>query len=164
MTTIARDSTGRTHNENRYYLRPSDNGQGRVRDVTIYDPNARTRITLTPATQIAAVVVLPAPKERSAMRVVPREQQREDLGFTQIAGLTVHGYRQFRTIPEGQDGNDRAITITDEYWYSDQLRMNITLKHTDPRHGTQVVTLTQLGLEEPDPKMFEIPAEYTVQN
>jgi hypothetical protein len=119
---------------------------------------------LTPATQIAAVVVLPAPKERSATRVVPREQQREDLGFTQIAGLTVHGYRQFRTIPEGQDGNDRAITITDEYWYSDQLRMNITLKHTDPRHGTQVVTLTQLRLEEPDPKMFEIPAEYTVQN
>jgi hypothetical protein len=42
--------------------------------------------------------------------------------------------------------------------------MNITLKHTDPRHGTQVVTLTQLRLEEPDPKMFEIPAEYTVQN
>jgi hypothetical protein len=42
--------------------------------------------------------------------------------------------------------------------------MNITLKHTDPRHGTQFVTLTQLSRDEPDAKMFEVPAEYKVRN
>ena len=76
----------------------------------------------------------------------------------------MHGFRQPRTIPEGEDGNERAITITDEYWYSDELRMNITLKHTDPRHGTQSVVLTQLKREDPDAKIFEIPSGYTVQN
>jgi hypothetical protein len=49
MTTIARDSRGRTHNENRYYLLPRDKGQGRIRDITIFDPTTHSRTTLIPA-------------------------------------------------------------------------------------------------------------------
>jgi TonB family protein len=160
MTTIARDSRGRTHNENRYYLRPSDNGHGRIRDVTIFDPTTRIRTRLTPATLQAAVTALSPKQPRSASPDIQPGPQREDLGSSSIGGLTVHGFRQSRTIPEGADGNDRPITITDEYWYSDELHMNITLKHTDPRHGIQFVTLTQLSRDEPDEKMFEVPAQY----
>ncbi len=142
MTTIARDSKGRTHNENRFYLRPSDHGEGRIRDITIFDPNTRTRTTLTPATQQAAVVSLPAPRQQpSGTPAIRSDSEREDLGFSSIEGLSVHGFRRSRTVPEGEDGNDRAITITDEYWYSDDLHMNITVKHADPRHGTQFVSL-----------------------
>jgi hypothetical protein len=97
------------------------------------------------------------------VRTIRQAPQREDLGSSEIAGISVHGFRQTHTIPEGREGNDRPITITDEYWYSDELHMNVTLKHTDPRHGTQFVTLTQLKRQEPDPKMFEIPPGYTVQ-
>jgi TonB family protein len=164
MTTVARDSKGRTHNENRYYLRPSDNGEGRIRDITIFDPNTRTRMTLNPATQQATVVVLPTPQRPSGSPAIRPEVQREDLGLSSIDGLTVHGFRRSRSIPEGEDGNDRSINVTDEYWYSDELHMNITVKHTDPRHGTQFVSLTQLKRDEPDPKMFEIPSGYAVQN
>jgi TonB family protein len=165
MTTIARDSKGRTHNENRFYLRPSDQGEGRIRDITIFDPSTRTRTTLTPATQQATVVSLAASRpQASETPAVRPDVQRDDLGFSSIEGLSVHGFRRSRTIPEGEDGNDRAITITDEYWYSDELHMNLSVKHTDPRHGTQLVSLTQLKREEPDPKMFEIPAGYAVQN
>lgn len=164
ITTIARDSKGRTHNENRYYLRPSDNGEGRIRDITIFDPNTRTRTTLAPATSQATVVVLPPPHPRSASMATRSEPEREDLGLSVIDGLNVHGFRQSRIIPEGEDGNDRSITITDEYWYSDELHMNITVKHADPRHGTQYVVLTQLKRDEPDPKMFEIPSGYAVEN
>ncbi|MBV9269374.1 MAG: energy transducer TonB [Acidobacteriaceae bacterium] len=163
MTTIARDSQGRTHNENRYYLTPSDNGQGRIRDITIFDPNTRTRTTLVPATMQATARVLPPKTAQSPLPVRPGIQ-REDLGISAIDGLTVHGYRQSRTIPAGADGNDQPITATDEYWYSDELHMNVTLKHSDPRHGTQVVTLTQLSRDEPDPKMFEVPPGYSVTN
>ncbi|MDQ2948481.1 MAG: hypothetical protein M3Y27_21510 [Acidobacteriota bacterium] len=67
-------------------------------------------------------------------------------------------------FPEAAAGNDRPITITDEYWYSDELHMNITLKHTDPQHGTQFVTLTQVSRGEPDEKLFEVPAEYKVRD
>jgi len=160
MTTIARDSIGRTHNENRYYLRPSDNGEGRIRDITIFDPVANTRTTLNPATQVATVVQLPARGPTTARQ----ELDREDLGFSTVEGLSVHGFRRTRTVPEGADGNDRAITITDEYWHSNELHMNVAVKHSDPRHGVQSVTLTQIKREEPDEKMFEIPAGYTVQN
>lgn len=163
MTTIARDSKGRTHNENRYDLSPSDNGQGRIRDITIFDPTTRVKTTLTPDAMQATVIAMPAAQPQPASRAIRPEIQREDLGMNTIDGLTVHGFRQSRTIPEGADGNDRPITITDEYWYSDELHMNITLKHTDPRHGTQFVTLTELSREEPDGKMFEIPAGYSVR-
>ena len=160
MTTIARDSRGRTHNENRYYLAPSDNGQGRVRDITIFDPATRVRTTLTRATLQATFTTLPAPRPRTALPATRPGIPREDLGVATIDGLEVHGFRQSSTIPTGAAGNDRPITITDEYWYSDELHMNITLKHTDPRQGTQFVVLTQLSRSEPDEKMFEIPAEY----
>jgi hypothetical protein len=162
MTTIARDSKGRTHNENRYYLRPSDNGQGRIRDITIFDPTTRIKTTLTPATLQAIVSSLPPQQQRPTLRAIRPGIEREDLGLSSIDGLTVHGFRQSRTIPEGANGNDRPITITDEYWYSDELHMNVTLKHTDPQHGTQFVTLTQLSRDEPDEKMFEVPTEYKV--
>jgi hypothetical protein len=163
MTTIARDSAGRTHNENRYSLSPADNGEGRIRDITIFDPNTRSKTTVVPATRSATVLVQPAPKLHPAVRAARQEPQREDLGSSEIAGISVHGFRQTHTIPEGREGNDRPITITDEYWYSDELHMNITVKHTDPRHGTQFVTLTQLKRQEPDPKMFEVPPGYTMQ-
>jgi len=166
MTTIARDSKGRTHNENRYYLRPSDQGEGRIRDITIFDPITRTRTTLNPSTNQATVAPLPPTRQQlsGTPSVRSRREGEEDLGFSSIEGLSVHGFRRSRTISEGEDGNDRAITITDEYWYSDDLHMNLTVKHADPRHGTQFVTLTQLKRDEPDPKMFEIPAGYAVQN
>jgi len=166
MTTIARDSRGRTHNENRYYLTPKDNGQGRIRDITIYDPATRIKTTLTPATLTATLAMpppaKPQPQQPPAPKVVRPPIPREDLGFSIIDGWPVHGYRQSSTIPAGATGNDKPITITDEYWYSDELHMNITLKHTDPQHGTQFVTLTQLSRNEPDAKMFEIPAEYKI--
>jgi hypothetical protein len=164
MTTIARDSKGRTHNENRHYLRPSDNGEGRIRDITIFDPTACIKTTLTPATLQATVSVLPPIQPHSASQASQPAIPREDLGSSSIDGLPVHGFRQSRTIPEGADGNERPITITDEYWYSDELHMKITLKHTDPRHGTQFVALTQISREEPDEKLFEVPAKYKVRD
>ena len=163
MTTIARDSKGRTHNENRYYLTPADNGQGRIRDITIFDPTTRTKTTLVPATMQATVTVVPPHESPSALPGIQPGPQREDLGISSIDGLSIHGFRQSRIIPEGLDGNDRPITITDEYWYSDELRMNIPLKPPDPRHGTQFVTLTQLSRDQPDEKMFEVPAGYNVR-
>ncbi|MGC9945991.1 MAG: hypothetical protein ABSF64_06430 [Bryobacteraceae bacterium] len=164
MTTIARDSKGRTHNENRYYLTPSDNGQGRIRDITIFDPTARIKTTLTPATLQAAVSTLPPPQPRDPARAARPGNRPEDLGWSSIDGLIVHGFLESRTIPQGADRNDRPLTITDEYWYSDELHMNITLRHTDPRYGTQFVTLTQLSRDEPDEKMFQVPAEYKVRD
>ena len=162
MTTIARDSKGRTHNENRYYLTPSDNGQGRIRDITIFDPTARIKTTLTPATLQAAVSTLPPPQPRDPARAARPGNRPEDLGWSSIDGLIVHGFLESRTIPQGADRNDRPLTITDEYWYSEELKVYLVLKHSDPRTGEQTVGITQIDRSEPDPSLFVIPSNYKV--
>ena len=63
-----------------------------------------------------------------------------------------------QTIP-AQD-NGKPIVVTDEYWYSDDLRINLMIKHNDPRTGSATLTVTQVERTEPDRAMFEIPANY----
>ena len=160
-TTIARDSKGRTHNENRYWVDPSSSGPARIRDITIVDPVAQTRTTLTPETLQAGVRHLPNQRQSD---ITSPDPEREELGVSTIDGLTVRAFRQTKTIPAGAQGRDEPLTITDEYWYSDDLQMNVRIKHTDLRHGMQILTVTELTREEPDPKLFEVPPEYSLRD
>jgi hypothetical protein len=75
-----------------------------------------------------------------------------------IEGLPVHGVRQSQTIPS--DNGGKGVVITDEYWYSEDLRINLVLKHNDPRTGGVIMTVTGINRSEPDPARFEIPAGY----
>jgi hypothetical protein len=50
--------------------------------------------------------------------------------------------------------------LVDEYWYSDDLHMNVMVKHSDPRKGSVTMTLTQASRTDPDPTLFEIPDGY----
>jgi hypothetical protein len=52
--------------------------------------------------------------------------------------------------------------ITDEYWYSEQLHINLLAKHSDPRTGQLTVTVTQLNPNEPALELFEVPPGYKV--
>jgi len=36
------------------------------------------------------------------------------------------------------------------------------VKRVDPRHGTQVINVTEISQAEPDPQWFKVPAGYTV--
>ncbi len=40
-------------------------------------------------------------------------------------------------------GTGHEITITDDYWYSDDLKVYLVLKHNDPRTGEQIVGIGQ---------------------
>jgi hypothetical protein len=79
-----------------------------------------------------------------------------------MENVAVHGTRQTRTIPPAVTGTGKEIVVTDEYWYSDELHMNMLTKHTDPRSGVQVVAITQVNRNEPDPALFQMPAGYKV--
>ena len=68
-----------------------------------------------------------------------------------------------RIVPPGAFGNDQAITIVDEYWYSDELGVDLVRRHSDPRSGEQVSELRDLQRTEPAPEMFNVPPNYTVQ-
>jgi hypothetical protein len=87
----------------------------------------------------------------------------EDLGSKSIEGVYATGSRSTVTIPAGQIGNRQPIQLVDEVWYSPDLQMNVMTKHSDPRSGDIVYRLTNVSRAEPDPTMFQAPADYKVK-
>src|SRR5262249_36670355 len=57
----------------------------------------------------------------------------EDLGSRTMEGVVAKGIRTTHTIPAGQIGNDRAITIVTEVWTSPDLKIVVYSKRSDPR-------------------------------
>jgi hypothetical protein len=61
-------------------------------------------------------------------------------------------------------GNDLPIIITTETWFSPELKVLVMSKSSDPRMGETTYKLTNLSRAEPDPTLFQIPADYTVKD
>ncbi len=100
--------------------------------------------------------------ERSAAPSHRSQMNREPLGTKVINGLSVEGFRTTQTIAEGEQGNDRPMLIVTETWTSPELKEVIETTHTDPRNGTTVTRLTITDRNNPDPALFEIPADYQI--
>jgi hypothetical protein len=98
----------------------------------------------------------------SAANSLPQNEftKEEDLGVHDMNGVPVHGVREIQTIPAANSSTGKEIVITDEYWYSDDLRINLVIKHSDPRTGSLTMTVDQIKRTEPDPALFEIPEGY----
>jgi hypothetical protein len=97
----------------------------------------------------------------SSERAAPKVEQ---LGWKLIEGLQAEGTRSTITIPAGEVGNDRPIEIVDEQWRSPDLQMIIHSKHSDPRMGETVYSLTNVNRAEPSPALFQVPPDYTIQD
>jgi hypothetical protein len=81
----------------------------------------------------------------------------EELGIQNMLGMPVHGIRETQELVNS--AGKEAIG-TDEYWYSDDLRMSLVAEHKFPNGGSLTVTVTQIARTEPDPALFGIPANY----
>jgi hypothetical protein len=93
----------------------------------------------------------------------PSESTTEDLGEQVLEGVLAHGTRETSTIPAGALGNQRAIVITSERWYSADIDAVVSSKTTDPRFGETSYKLVNVVREEPAPDLFTIPPGYEVQ-
>jgi hypothetical protein len=87
----------------------------------------------------------------------------EDLGAQAVEGVNAVGTRTTITIPAGQIGNERAIEIVDERWFSPDLKTMVMTRHSDPRSGEVVYRLTNINRTEPDHSLFEVPSDYTLR-
>jgi hypothetical protein len=139
--------------------------------IHLYDPQTRISTMLNPQERTfwtgtvnhPPSTVPPAPGYGSATgQGLPQNEftKEEDLGVHEMEGLLAHGFRETQTIPAENGGTGKEIVITDEYWYSDDLRINLMIKHSDPRTGTVTMTVVQVVRTEPDPSLFEIPDGY----
>ncbi len=164
---IARDFRGRTHNEMRAWI-PVDESEPRLTYCILYDPDSRSRTYVYPSTHLARQFILkpPAPASSPPGTANPLAPtvQKEDLGTDFQDGLQLTGIREIKTYPPGAIGNDHPLSITNEYWYSSDLHLNISVKRSDPRFGIQTVRITDLRRDEPDASLFEVPVNYRVVN
>jgi hypothetical protein len=90
------------------------------------------------------------------------EVSTEDLGTQTMEGVLVTGTRTTKTIPAGQIGNEKPISIVIEIWTSPELKTVVMSKRSDPRMGEQTFRLTNIVRAEPDASLFTVPADFKV--
>jgi len=167
---IGRDSIGHIHNESRTTVPASSDKTPELRHIHLYDPqtristeiNVRKRTFWTMTMNHPPSTVPPSVRFASPDNNVPPNEfaKQEDLGFQDVEGVRAHGIRETQTIPAESSDTGKEITVTDEYWYSDDLRINLIVKHNDPRTGSWSLTVTQITRTEPDAAFLQIPAGY----
>jgi hypothetical protein len=106
----------------------------------------------------------PATSFSTTIKADPAQVGKTDLGTQPVEGVPAQGTRITRTIEAGQMGNALPIIITTETWYSPELKVLVTSKSSDPRIGDTTYKLTNIQRAEPDPSLFQVPADYTIRD
>jgi len=172
---IYRDSQGRTRTETFIALPLPNADASTPASILIADPVAGTMFMLNPREHTARQIGpprqinAPAPVQRpvvvkSPVQPLPKRTAptQEDLGSRMMDGLLVQGRKITTTIPTGAQGNDRPMSIVTETWYSEELKITILRAMSDPRNGVHTTRVTQIDRSEPDPSLFQIPADYAI--
>jgi hypothetical protein len=118
--------------------------EGGQQDVRVFSPGAA-----------AGVAVFP---EGTSGMYEPAE----DLGEQVLEGLLVKGKRMTDTIPAGTIGNDRAIDIVTERWYSEDINAMVLERFSDPRVGETTYRLVNVVLGDPPQDLFQVPSGYEI--
>jgi hypothetical protein len=160
---VARDSQGSTRRVQ------SLAGLGRAADatriVTIVSPSERVQYRLDEARSVAYKLRLPpaptAPPQRKLSAGLAVKA--EGIGSRVIEGVKADGTRTTITLPPGNVGNDRPMEIISERWFSQDLQVVMMTRRVDPRFGETVYRLIRLTREEPPRHLFEVPADYLIE-
>lgn len=86
----------------------------------------------------------------------------EELGERNFDGVTASGSRMRMSIAAGAIGNEQAIEVSTESWYSPALKAVVLRKRSDPRFGEITYRLVNISLGEPDAALFRVPEDYQV--
>jgi len=166
---VYRDSAGRVRHEMSMPALGSLTGSKQApRVVFISDPVAGYHYVLHADTKTVDRIPAPpadASKDRAARPPRDGEQvAKESLGTQVIEGVNAEGTRITRTILAGTIGNDKAIQIVTERWYSPDLQTVVLVKHSDPWWGESTLRLTNITRTEPAAAMFALPSDYAVND
>ena len=173
QSTEYRDSQGRVRREVPFKLATPATGATEGTMIIISDPVAGKRYVLNPQKKTAHEMPLHGPRPATAGAETSSTAgpagafqdtvSTEQLGAKTILGLQATGTRVTRTIPAGQIGNAKPITVVTERWVSTDLQIPLTVTHTDPMMGTMSSTVTSVTRGEPDASLFQVPSDYKVE-
>ena len=157
--------------------------QGSVTDVNVHDPVARTHTFWSTLAKRATVHPQPGSvqthgcSERSAASEThstgihavagasPARPTVENLGTDTIQGIEARGTRHTTTIPTGEIGNEAPLVSTYETWTAikpDLHQLLVRQINDDPRQGKTTWELTSFTQGDPDPALFQPPADYEI--
>ena len=158
---IYRDRSGRTRREQKIEAMGPSSPMAVGSFIVISDPVAKTDFILDPARKsLRKFERLETGQDTPKPLGAPRG---EDLGERTIEGLVCHGERRTTTIPAGQMGNARPLSIVSETWYSSAIDAIVQSTTHDPRFGDTAYTLRNVTLAEPPANVFHAPADYTIE-
>jgi hypothetical protein len=175
---VYRDSSGRVRRDQVLAAVGSWMPNEQPKTAIIDDPVAHFHYILNPDRQTAARFPAPdaskfkRPPSSSANGANPPNDpprhrgpgtmEKTSLGTQTIEGVQATGTKSVLTIEAGAIGNDQAIQIVSEEWYSPDLKTVVLSKKSDPRFGDVIYSLTQINRNEPDPTLFQVPSNFTV--
>lgn len=177
-----RDSEGRTRTERQPFAGSALPAPVKTKippSVHIYDPVAGYSYTLDAQKQIAHRVAVTVPNPAQALirtnppnaisdkkvfrhEIPGRNHKQEALGTQMVEGIEAVGTRMTMTTAAGVEGNDRPLKRVCEHWRSEEMKITILSKCSDPRMGETVTGVANLERSEPDPKLFQVPPDYTI--
>lgn len=180
QTNVYRDSSGRVRTEET--ITPdASTGKAPYTIVTIHDYVAGKSYELNSSTMTAFERPLHTPRTPPADGTAAPQgrrggggggaqsaQLRPNLVRTQLSpqnvnGVLAAGTQHIETIPAGAVGNTRPIQTSRTTWVSNDLKVPVQIKSSDPRFGSTQMDLTNIVQAEPSASLFVVPAGYTVK-
>jgi hypothetical protein len=59
-------------------------------------------------------------------------------------------------------GNEKDLQIVSEVWMAQDFKAIVMSKRSDPRIGETTFKLSNIQRSEPDPSLFQVPADYQI--
>lgn len=169
-TLVRRDGQGRTYREETLPAIGSYSASGNPpRAILINDPVAGVAYVLDPLHKTARKFALPSRRGGPGNTLMFQRggsdpnSSTTSLGSKTMEGVLVQGTQFTRTIPAGRIGNAQPIQIVTTRWFSSELNVNVRTETSDPSRGHTITTLTNINRSEPDPSLFQVPGDYTLQ-
>jgi hypothetical protein len=166
---LARDSEGRMYRERHDFTPMNVDPMSRWTEIQIYDTVKHTKTICSLYNRRCELTDYYPQKHFVVAQAGWNAQhtsflERVSLGLDQMQGVDVIGSRETTTLDTGVKGNDHPLVTTREFWYNAAWQTNLMVKRVDPMNGTQVVTLTELSVGEPDADFFMVPDGYVVED
>jgi hypothetical protein len=165
-----RDSLGRTRSETE--LQNPVAGIAARRFVTIIDPVQQTSMVLDVAAKTATIFHLSAAPAATASKLALATVRQdikhltppgsEDLGAMMMEGFAVTGTRRTRTAEAGA-AKDMSPNVVTESWFSKELKVDL-VNRQGLQSSSRTTRLTNITPGDPDPTVFQVPADYTVRD
>jgi len=165
--TVSRDGQGRMRTEETI-TPPASSGKPPYTVATILDYVGGYRYMLDSSTMTAYQSPLRIPPNSASAPPAQSDQNRPPVVTTSLPpqlvnGVMATGTQRTETIPAGRIGNAQAIQITRVTWISNDLKVPVQIKSSDPRFGTTDMELTNIVQAEPNASLFVVPAGYTIK-